>query len=405
MDEIGVVGVSILMGYLVGKLIGSFNVGNFKIPAVAGYVIIGIIFGQSVMNLFSHEMLDKLGIVSDIALGLIAVTIGGELKWDHLKKLSKSLFPIVLLEAFGAMILVTTALQLIFHNWPLSLVLGSISAATAPAATVAVIQESRASGAFTSTLLALVAIDDAIALILYGLASAVAKALLAPTHALSFSHVFIMSATEIGGAFIMGIFGGLAIGPWLKRIYSPDAQFSLTVGMMFLIISLSSQYHFSALLANMTFGVVLTNIAPFTSKRVFERISMMTLPVFTAFFVIGGAHLRADLLPSLGIMGLIYLLARMGGKITGASLGAVAVNAPTVVKKYIGFGLLSQVGVAIGLSLVVAKEFTPLGEEGKSLAVTIINILLATTVVTEIVGPMLTRYALLKAGETDKGRR
>lgn len=402
MDEIGVVGVSILMGYLFGKLIGSFNIGNFKIPAVAGYVIIGIIFGQSVMNIFTREMLDKLGIVSDIALGLIAITIGGELKWDHLKKLSKSLFPIVLLESFGAMILVTTSLQLFFGNWPLSLVLGSISAATAPAATVAVIQESRAAGTFTSTLLALVAVDDAIALILYGLASAVAKAMLSTAHVISFSHVFIASATEIGGAFVMGIAGGLAIGPWLKRIHFPEVQFSLTVGMMFLIISLSNQYHFSALLANMAFGVMLTNIAPFTSKRVFERIAMMSLPVFTAFFVIGGAHLRVDLLPSLGFMGAVYLIARMSGKLGGASLGAVAVNAPPVVKKYIGFGLLSQVGVAIGLSLVVAKEFTPLGEEGKELAVTIINILLATTVITEIIGPMLTRYALVKAGESDK---
>ena len=405
MDEIGVVGISILMGYLVGKLVGTFHFRNFKIPAVAGYVIIGIIFGQSVMNLFTQKMLGNLGIVSDIALGLIAITIGGELKWDHLKKLSKSLFPIVLLEAFGAMILVTISLQLLFHKWAFSLVMGAISAATAPAATMAVIQESRASGTFTSILLALVAVDDAIALILYGLASAVSKALLSTTHVISFSTVFIMSVTEIGGAFGMGIIGGLALGPWLKRIYSSDAQFSLTMGMMFLIISLSNQYHFSALLANMTFGVVITNIAPFTSKRVFERISMMTLPVFTAFFVIGGAHLRIDLIPSLGAMGLVYLLARIVGKVGGASLGAITVKAPTIVKKYIGFGLLSQVGVAIGLSLVVAKEFTPLGEEGKMLAVTIINILLATTVITEIIGPMLTRYALLKAGETDKGRR
>jgi Kef-type K+ transport system membrane component KefB len=405
MDEIGVVGISILMGYLVGKLMGSFNIGNFKIPAVAGYVIIGIIFGQSIMNLFTREMLTKLDIVSDIALGLIAITIGGELKWGHLKKLSKSLFPIVLLESLGAMILVTTSLQIFFGNWALSLVLGSISAATAPAATVAVIQESGASGTFTSTLLALVAVDDAIALILYGFASAVAKAMLSTTHVISFYNVFIMSITEIGGAFIIGIAGGLALGPWLKRILYPDVQFSLTIGMMFFIISLSNQYHFSALLANMTFGVVITNIAPFTSKRVFERISMVTLPVFTAFFVIGGAHLRVDLLPSLGLIGVVYLVARMGGKVGGASLGAIAVRAPSVIKKYIGFGLLSQVGVAIGLSLVVAKEFTPLGEEGKMLAVTIINILLATTVITEILGPMLTRYALLKAGETDKVRR
>ncbi len=401
-DSLEIVGIAILIGFLTGKFIGNYKIGGYKIPAVAGYVIIGVVFGQSVFNVFQKPMLDKLGVISELAVGFIAFKIGGELKWGNLKKLSKSLFPIVILESLGAMVLVTASVQLLFHQWSLSLILGAISAATAPAATVAVIQESRAKGNFTNTLLAVVAIDDAIALIVYGIASAISKALLSSNEVFSITSIMEGSLFEIGGAFLVGISAGFLLGPWVKKMRSRDAIFSVMTGTVLLIIGLANHFHLSSLLANMTFGVIVTNIAPISSKKVFEQVSMVTPPLFIAFFVIAGAHLRIDLLPSLGLVGLVYLLARMIGKISGASLGASMVNAPDDVKKYIGFGLLSQVGIAIGLSLVVAKEFSPLGDAGRELAIKVINILLATTVITEIIGPVLTKYALVKSGDAGK---
>jgi len=401
-DSLEIVGIAILIGFLTGKFISNYKIGEYKMPAVAGYVIIGIVSGQSVFNIFQKPMLDKLGVISDLALGFIAFKIGGELKWSNLKKLSRSLFPIVILESLGAMILVTASVQLLFHQWSLSLVLGAISAATAPAATVAVIQESKATGNFTNTLLAVVAIDDAIALILYGIASAISKALLTTGEVFSIKSILGYSLFEIGVAFLVGISAGFLLGPWLKKMSSRDSIFSIMMGTVLVIIGISNHFHLSLLLANMTFGIIVTNIAPISSKKVFEQVSIIMPPLFIAFFVIAGAHLRIDLLPSLGFLGLVYFLARMVGKISGASLGAFMVNAPHDVRKYIGFGLLSQVGIAIGLSLVVAKEFSPLGESGKELAINIINILLATTVLTEIIGPVLTKYALVKSG--DAGR-
>ncbi|RMD58747.1 MAG: cation:proton antiporter, partial [Nitrospirae bacterium] len=196
-DPLAIVGIAVIIGYLAGRLVGYVKISNFMIPAVAGYVIIGVLFGQSLLNIFNKEMLSRLGILSDLALGLIAFTIGGELKWGNLKKLSRSLFPIVVLEAFGAAIFVTLSIQLLFHKWTLSLLLGAISAATAPAATVVVIRESRAAGVLTSTLLAVVAIDDAIALIIYGFASAIAKAMLSGEGHIAVTEIIRHSSVEI----------------------------------------------------------------------------------------------------------------------------------------------------------------------------------------------------------------
>jgi Kef-type K+ transport system membrane component KefB len=393
-DSLAIVGLAILIGYVTGKL-----VGRFKIPAVAGYVIIGVILGQSILNIVNQEILSRLGVVSDLSLGLIAIMIGGELRLGNLRKLSRSLFPIVFLEAAGALILVTAMIQLLFHDWALSFILGAISSATAPTATYVVIREVRASGIFTNTLLAIVAIDDAFALIIYGFASAVSKAMLTAFDLDSIKEVVIISAREIMGALLLGVTAGAVVGPWLRRIRTRESVFTVISGIILVIIGLSNQFHLSSLLANMALGVMITNIAPISSKRVFDTIGTLSPPIFTAFFVIAGAYLRIDLVPSLGLLGFVYLMARIIGKTSGASLGAVIVKAPSSVKKYIGFGLISQVGVAIGLSLIVAKEFTPLGDAGKTLAVNVINVLLATTIVTEIIGPILTKYALIKAGE------
>jgi Kef-type K+ transport system membrane component KefB len=399
---IAVAGGTIIIGLIAGYLIGGIPIGKFKIPAVAGYVLSGVVFGQSVLNVLQEDTLSHLTLISDLALGLVALTIGGELTTENLRKLSKPLFPIVLLESLGAMILVILCIQLLFHQWTLSLILGAISAATAPAATVVVIRENRASGVYTNTLLAIVAIDNAIALIIYGFTSAIAKAMITIEGKFSLLNILERSLFEIFGAIALGIVSGLIVAPLLRRIQSRDTSFSLSIGAMFLIIGVSSLFHLSAILANMALGIVISNIAPNSSKRFFQRLDALTPPIYTAFFVIAGAHLRVDLLVSLGFICLVYLVARVVGKISGAALGAAMVDAPSSVKKYIGFGLISQVGIAIGLSLVVNQEFAHLGPAGKQLAVSVINILLATTIVTEVIGPILTKYALIQTGEAGK---
>jgi len=389
-----IVGGVILLGVAVGRFLGLL-----RIPSVAGYVVLGVMLGESFSGILSHAALDKLHILSELALGAIAFTIGLELEWRTLRRIGRAVFPIVLLEAIGAMTLVTTGVWYLFDDLPLALVLGAIAAATAPAATVMVIRESRAAGPLTSTLLAVVGIDDAIALIMYAAAAAAAKAMLVGSASPSLGHVLVSAGHEIGGSLALGALVGGILGILLRRGRSRERVLSLAVGALILIEGICDQFHLSSLLAAMTFGIFMTNLAPFASSILGELIPSLAAPILIGFFVLAGAHLRADLLPALGWLGVLYLLARFAGKLGGAWLGAWLGKATPEVRSNVGYGLLSQVGIALGLSLVVAAEFTPIGPTGEALALTVVNVLLGTTLVTEVVGPVLARRALVRAGE------
>jgi hypothetical protein len=192
---------------------------------------------------------------------------------------------------------------------------------------------------------------------------------------------------------------GVTLGIFLRKGRSRERVLSLAVGALILIEGICDQYQLSSLLAAMTFGMLMTNIAPFACRTLGELIPALAAPILIGFFVLAGAHLRADLLPALGWLGVLYLLARFAGKLGGAWLGAWVGQTSPKVRNNVGYGLLSQVGIAIGLSLVVAGEFTPLGPAGEALAMTVVNVLLGTTLVTEILGPILTHRALVRAGE------
>ncbi|MGR8932298.1 MAG: cation:proton antiporter [Gammaproteobacteria bacterium] len=389
-----IVGGVILLGVAAGRLLGLV-----RFPSVAGYVVVGVALGESFSGIISHTALEGLHVISELALGAIAFTIGVELEWRTLRKIGRGVLPIVMLEALGAMTLVTACVWLIFDDPPLALVLGSIAGATAPAATVMVIREARAAGPLTSTLLAVVGIDDAIALIMYAAASAGAKAMLAGSATPSFSEVLTSAGHEIGGSLALGVLVGGPLGFIVRKLKSKETVLALAVGALVLIEGISDQMHLSSLLAAMTFGLLMTNIAPFHSRSLGEQIASLAAPILIGFFVLAGAHLRADLLPSLGWLGVIYLVARFAGKLSGAWLGAWIGRTPPEVRNNVGYGLLSQVGIAIGLSLIVSAEFTPLGRSGATLALTVVNVLLGTTLITEVLGPVLARRALVKAGE------
>jgi len=395
-NNLEIVGGAILFGFAVGRLFGLISV-----PSVAGYVLLGAFLGDSFTGVISHTALAHLHVVGELALGAIAFAIGIELEWRTLRRIGRSVFPIVLLEALGANLMVTLGIWWFFDDLALALVLGAIAAATAPAATVLVIREMRAAGPLTSTLLAVVGMDDAIALILYAIAAAAASSLLGSTDVSLFA-VLTTAGYEIGGSLLLGLGLGASLGWLVSRLGSREAVLSLTVGALILIEGLADQLHLSSLLVIMTLGAVMANIAPFPSRILREQVSSLAAPILIGFFVLAGAYLRVDLLPGLGWLGVVYLLARFAGKLGGAAAGSWLGQAPPAVRANIGFGLLSQVGIAIGLSLVVVAEFSPLGAKGESLALTVVNVLLGTTLVTELVGPVLVRRALLRAGEAGK---
>lgn len=396
LDSLEIIGISIVAGFAVSKLFT-----RIKIPAVAGYVLIGIILGPSCLNVFHYNMLQRVDVISDLALSFIAYIIGSELHLKRLKKMGRKILIIVLCEAFGAFLLVFAGIYLVFKDISLALILGAIASATAPAATVMVIKETKAKGTLTSTLLALVAIDDAIALIIYSFASSFAKSFLVPGTSIKISSIVFHSAMEIVLSVLLGLLTGIVISIILKYSKNKTQYYILVIGAILIVTGLSQQFGLSYLLSNMACGMLLTNLRPAANNCVFEQIDNMSPPIFIAFFVIAGAHLRLDLFIGLWFLSLVFLLLRIAGKIGGASLGATLSNAEDKIKKYVGFGLISQVGVAIGLSVIVTNEFAGISAEGRVLAETVVNVLLGTTIFTEMIGPVLTKRSLIKAGEID----
>lgn len=384
-------GLLLLFGVLGGKI-----ANRLKFPAVTGYIIIGILIGPSILKFISPSFVDKSILVSRVALSLIAFTIGGGLSYPLLKQLGKSIFWISVFEALGAWLAVTF-ISLFLFKLPLAvaLILGSISCATAPAATVMVLREYHAKGPLTDTLLGVVALDDVWGIISFAISTALATTLLSQNASL-FSLVLktLNPLYEIFGSIILGVVLGLALSSMLKRFQPQADMLPIILGMIILNAGLTIQLDLTPLLSNMALGMVLVNFSP-EAKRVFETIKNIDRVIFIAFFVLAGAALHVELIPAVGLLGIGYILFRIAGKAAGVWLGGTLTEAPLVVKNYLSLALVPQAGVAIGLALLARQQFPQFGA-------TIITVVLAATVVYELVGPVCTKLAITCAGEIGK---
>ncbi|MFH1006202.1 MAG: cation:proton antiporter [Candidatus Latescibacterota bacterium] len=400
MNTLLIVGLAISLSFTAGWLIH-----RLKFPMVTGYVIMGVILGSSMIGLFDVRMLDQVGIVADLALGVIAFSIGGELRRDVFKQLGKSIFSIVLLETLGAFALVATAMYFLTHKIHIALILGAVSAATAPAATVAVLQQYRARGPLSTTILAVVGIDDAIALIIYAFASSIAKAFIGEGEHVALSGMVLTPIIEIFGAIGVGLLMGGLVSVLSRGMRDQAQLLTLAAGAVLISSGIAVHYHLSELLTNMALAMTFVNLGPpRRSKQVLDVVQLMGFPIIAGFFCLAGARLDIGLLPKIGWIGLVYAVTRMAGKLLGASAGAYLSKAPESVRKYIGFSLWPQIGVALALAITVGKDFDRYGSEGHFLAALVINILLFTTLITEIVGPLMTRWAIGRAGEIGAAR-
>jgi Kef-type K+ transport system membrane component KefB len=390
------IGSVLFVGYYVRMIMN-----RLKIPDVTGYVILGVVAGALVFRRVDG-LLDSMGIVSDMALAIIAFIVGHELNKDVILKLGKPIIFIAFFEAFGAFLLVFCGLY--FTGWlPLhsSLIFGAIASATAPAATVFVIHQYRSQGPLTSTILAVVGIDDAIALIIYVFAAAVAKSTF-KGGGFSIS-VVARPIVTVALSLVTGFVFGYLFCKIFKNARNREQMAMGFTAVISLILGLTEYLHFSELLAIMTFSAFVTNYSPSLARRsneVLEQYSPIFMPLF---FIFAGAHLDVSMVRSVALLCLWYTFLRATGKITGSSFGAVLGKAPPVVRKYIGMGLIPQIGVAVALALSVRKEFGdpsgPFGEKGAYMSSMVINVLLCSTVITEIVGPLMTKFALMKSGE------
>ena len=371
-------------------LLASKVTKKIQLPNVTGYIIIGLIAGPYVLKLLPLEAVEDFAILSDIALGFIAFSIGGEFKLSYLKKVGKSPIIIAIAEALGAVLVVDFILIATGHDVAFSLVLGAIAAATAPAATLMVVRQYKAKGPLTSTLLPVVAIDDAVALMLFGISVAIAKAINAQG-SVSLVGTLLTPLVEIVGALILGAILGVTISFLTKWFTGRGNRISVALSMILIAIGISNLLGVSALLANMMMSAVYVN----TSKecpKVFELVDRITPPLFILFFFLSGADLDIRILPSVGFIGVLYIIFRVVGKILGVAIGAKISNASPVVRKYLGFTLIPQAGGAIGLA---GSAMTIVPEYGAQIQ----TVVLCGTVIYELVGPIATKLALIKAGE------
>lgn len=375
-------------------LLSSKIMKKIKLPNVTGYLIVGLLAGPYCFKFLSTDFIHQLSIIPDIALGLIAFSIGAEFKLSYLKKVGKAPIVIALAEGLGATLLVDLVLILTGHDIAFSIILGAIASATAPAATLMVIRQYKAKGPVTNMLLPVVAIDDAVAIIAFGISVAIAKSIKSP-EGISIAGTLIEPAIEIFGAIIFGSILGVILKFLTKWFTGRGNRLSVVIAMLFLCIGVSKVFGFSSLMACMAMSAIYVNLSE-ASDQVFEQVDRFTPPLFMMFFFLSGADLDISVLPSVGLIGLIYVVVRVIGKVLGAAIGSQITKVEPVIKKYLGFTLMPQAGVAIGLT-TIAMEVVP--EYGTQIR----TIILCGTVIYELIGPVVTKISLKKAGEIQVG--
>ncbi len=389
-------GLAIFLG-----TVGARIFQKFRVPQVVGYVVIGLVIGQSGLNIIGRDTVELLSSFNMFALGIIGFMIGGQLRADVFRKYGRQFLIILCSEAIAAFVIVALLTGLaawhftadVHTSVAVALVLGAIASATAPAATVNVLWEYKTRGPLTSTVLAIVALDDALALLLYGFAASIAAALIGRTNGPLLATV-LTAALEIVGAVVLGVLAGSMLSFILKHIKDTDKALAFTISSVLLVIGVSITLKLGAILAAMTLGATIANLARRKRHTTFELVEKFSPPIYALFFVLAGAHLvLREITGWMIVMVLVYLIGRTAGKTLGSSFGARWSHAADVVRKYLGLCLFSQAGVAIGLAIISSRLFQ--GEFGHA----IITIVMASTFIVEIFGPMFVKLGVKKAGE------
>ncbi len=410
------IAIAMTAGLLLSRL-----VKKIKLPAVTGYLLAGVLIGPyclgklgaaldfSWLGYISSESVEADAILSKVALGFIAFAIGDEFRLDQLKKIGKQATVIGVVQAIVATVVVDAALVGLYFllpegtiSIPAVLVLGAIATATAPAATLMVVRQYKAKGKLTDILLPIVAIDDAVGLVVFAISFGVAEAL-AGGGSLDVISVLVEPLLEVVLSLLLGLVLGILFSLAERFFNSNSKRLTLSITFVIMAVAISlAEFHigeihikFSSLLVCMMLGTVFCNMCDF-SEEIMNKTDKWTAPLFVLFFVLSGAELKFDVFGNVWIVlvGVVYIIFRSIGKIGGAAVSAKATNCEPNIVKYLGITLLPQAGVALGMSAEVAKS-TVLGGNGDIVR----NITLFAVLVYELVGPMLTKIALTKAGD------
>ena len=407
MNELLSLSVAIFAGLLMTRLMN-----RWKLPDVTAYLIAGVLIGPGLIGSLhwtgigfsSYEQLRELGLLSDVALGFIAFSIGNEFRLSQLRGIGKKALIIGVLQAVVTALAVDLAL-LLFHlaapgivSQPAAITLGAIAAATAPAATLMVVRQYKAKGPLTDLLLPIVALDDAVGLILFAVSFGIAKALVSGV--VDGVTIILNPILEITGSLLLGGLAGWVLTQLERLFHSNRNRVAMTIGFVFLTVALSklriplgeATLSFSPLLVCMMLGSVFCNLCPL-SEDVMERADKWSSPLMVLFFVISGAELELGIFsqPATVLVGVVYILARCLGKYFGARESARLTRCGDHIVKYLGITLFPQAGVALGMCVTAAE----LPGDGALIR----NIVLFAVLFYEMLGPVMTKWALTKAGD------
>jgi len=393
-------GLLLLAGYFLGRV-----AEKVKLPVITGYILAGLFLGRSVLNIIPEKPAVQFGNITEIALGLIAIIIGAEFNFSRLRRAGLKIMIITLFQAVFAFIFVTVFFLFTDIPVPYILILAAIATATAPAATVVIVKQLRARGEFIDYLYGVVAIDDAICVIIFSVVFAVAAPLIVSNAAhAGLVPGLLHAALEIFLSCVLGCVGGYFLNMCVRKKTNVNELLLISLAVIFLTTAAAIALNVSLLIANMTLGGIVINLSS-RNKKILHAIEPVTPPIFAMFFVLAGTEIDLSIFAEgmVIVYGLMFLASRFAGKYAGTFCGALSVKASRQIRNFLGLCLFPQAGVALGLVLYV--QTSPVFADASPLAnrilVLCVNIVLFSIFINELIGPSVSKYGIAKGAELE----
>jgi len=397
-DLVLAIGVIIIAGFLGGLL-----AHKLKFPMVTGYIVVGILLSPTLLNVIPQTTFDRLESFTSIALGIIAYSIGSDLRFESIRKLEKNIAWITPFQSLGTWLFTALLVALIAPfildvsgatfwgtYFPIALVIGAISTATAPAVVIAIVHEYKAKGPLTTTLLSVVALDDVIAIVAFAIAVGISEPLVVMATSFSWYEMLAVPFLEIVESIAIGMVLSFVLIYIAKLAKSRPLLLVVVLGTIMLCVGICNRLGISEILANMVIGLMVANKGK--KDEMLLVIDDIEEVIFAMFFVLAGLHFELGALKSAGALVLLVVVGRLLAKYFGARAGAKLAGSSDAVRRYLGLALLPQAGVSLGLALLAQRAFPSFGA-------LIFNAVLASVIVSELLAPPLARYAIFKAGE------
>lgn len=389
MNELSSLGLILLFALAAGHLVKFL-----RIPEVTGYILAGVAVGPSGLGWVNERNLSAVSVFSEVALGLILFSIGAVFEFSRFRRIGPRVVRVTLIEAVLTGLLVSTAMLMLGMPWQAALLLGVIAMETAPASTLMVIREMNATGPLSETLTGIIGLNNVFCLVTFFSVAALLElrgSILLHGGVVGTWMALFSVVWQIVGSLALGYLIGLLLASWASQVLEHGEMLILLIGAVLLAVGVALVLQLSTLMTSLTLGATVVNLSRHTT-RMMRALSRTDPPFYAIFFVIAGAGLDLGLLKTMGVLGAAYVTARALGKIAGGRFGARRVDLGPAVERLLGFSILSQAGLAVGLTLAVGHRFPALGPA-------ISTVVLAAIAIFELVGPVGVRYAIVRAGE------